>query len=96
LFTFNTWTSKGTGNNLYISVTAHYVSSPVDKLNQWVLKEDQLAFTPLKGHHTRANIASIITNILNEYGISEKVSIVFMPCIDTDCYVLSRTQGSLT
>ncbi len=85
MFTFDTWTSKGTGNNPYISVTAHYVSSPVDKPDQWALKEDQLAFALLEGHHTRANITSIVTNVLNEYGISEKVSIVFMPYTDIDC-----------
>jgi hypothetical protein len=75
-FTFNIWTSEGTGSNPYILITAHYVNSPVGKPNQWALKEDQLAFALLEGHYTRANIASIITNILNEYGISQKVSIL--------------------
>jgi len=59
-----------------VLITAHYVNSPVGKPNQWALKEDQLAFALLEGHYTRANIASIITNILNEYGISQKVSIL--------------------
>jgi hypothetical protein len=56
----------------------HYVDSPVDKPHQWVLKEDQLAFAPLEGHHTGVNIASLIVSVLSEYGISEKVSILFM------------------
>lgn len=30
-YTFDTWTSNSTSNNPYISITAHYVSSPVDK-----------------------------------------------------------------
>jgi hypothetical protein len=49
-----------------------------------VLKVDQLAFVLLEGHHTGANIASIIAGVLDEYGISGKVGIVFMPCTDTD------------
>jgi hypothetical protein len=56
-------------------ITAHYVNSLVNKPNQWALKEDQLAFALLEGHHTRANITSIISNVLNEYVISQKVSI---------------------
>jgi hypothetical protein len=64
---------------VYISITAHYINSPVDKPHQWVLKEDQLTFAPLEGHHIGANIASVIVSILSEYRISGKVSIVFMP-----------------
>jgi hypothetical protein len=80
-FTFNTWTSEGTDSNAYISITVHYVDSPVDKPHQWVLKEDQLAFMPLEGNHTGANIASIMGSVLSKYGISGKVSsIIFMPC----------------
>jgi hypothetical protein len=67
------WTSEGTGNNPYISITAHYVNSPVDKPDQWELREDQLALVLLEGHHTRANIALIIISILNKYSISQKV-----------------------
>jgi hypothetical protein len=81
---FNKWTSQGTGSNLYILITTHYINSPADKPDQWVLKVDQLAFGLLEGHHTRANIASIIAGVLDEYGISGKVGIVFMPCTDTD------------
>ena len=69
----------GTGNNPYISITAHYINSPVDKPDQWVLREDQLASAPLEGHHTGASIASIIISVLNEYSISGKVCFVFMP-----------------
>ncbi len=81
---FDTWTSEGTGSNPYISITAHYINSPVDKLDQWVLKVNQLAFALLEGHHTGANIALIIASVLDEYGISGRVGIVFMPCTDTD------------
>jgi len=49
-----------------------------------VLKVNQLAFALLEGHHTGANIALIIASVLDEYGISGRVGIVFMPCTDTD------------
>jgi hypothetical protein len=74
-FTFDTWTSEGSTHS-YISVTAHYIDSPDDQPDQWVLKEDQLAFAPLEGHHTGANIASILASILKWYGICKKVHII--------------------
>ena len=86
--------SEGTSSNPYLSITAHYVNSPVDKPDQWVLREDQLAFMLLDGHHTRANMASIIASVLDDYGISGKVSIVFMPCIDVDALIACSQDGS--
>jgi hypothetical protein len=77
-FTFNTWTSKGTGNCSYLSLTAHFIDSTEDQPDQWMLRDVQLAFAPLEGHHTRANIASILSGVLERYGIREKVCIVFM------------------
>jgi hypothetical protein len=64
---------------------AHYVNSIVDRPDQWAMREDQLTFMLLEGHHTGGNIAAIIARILNEYGISEKVCLVFMPCTYADC-----------
>jgi hypothetical protein len=75
-------------------ITTHYVNSPVDKPDQWVLREDQLTFMLLKGHHTRANMALIIASVLDDYGISGKVSIVFMPCIDVDALMACSWDGS--
>jgi hypothetical protein len=63
----------------------HYVNSVVDRPDQWALREDQLAFVLLEGHHTGAIIVVIIARILNEYGISEKVCLIFMPCTYADC-----------
>jgi hypothetical protein len=59
-----------------------------------VLREDQLAFTLLEGHHTRANMALIIASVLDNYGISGKVSIVFMPYIDVDALMACSRDGS--
>jgi hypothetical protein len=67
-------------------ITAHYINCTIGKLDQWVLKEEQLAFVPLEGHHTGANIASIIASVLNEYEISGKVGFRFIPCTDYNGY----------
>ncbi len=58
-----------------------------------MLNKDQLTFMPLKGHHTGANIASIIASVLNEYGISGKVGFIFIPCIDADMLMAYRWDG---
>ena len=65
---------------------AHYIDSPKDRPEQWVLKKAQLAFALLEGHHTGANITSILAGVLERYGICEKVCIVFMPCTATDYF----------
>jgi hypothetical protein len=43
-----------------------------------------ITFAPLEGHHSGANIALIIASVLDEYGISEKVGIIFMPYTNAD------------
>jgi len=73
---FDIWSSEGNKDN-YLSITAHYINSPKDKLDQWVLKEVQLAFAELEGHHTRVNITSILANVLKWYGICGKVTYVY-------------------
>ena len=75
-FTFDTWTSDP-GHN-FLSVTAHYIDIPKDQPDQWTLREVQLAFAPLEGHHTGANIASVLQGVLERYGIREKVCNVLL------------------
>jgi hypothetical protein len=69
-----------------LSVTAYYIDSPKDQPEQWVLKEAQLAFALLEGHHTGANIASILAGVLERYRICEKVGIVFVLCTAADYF----------
>jgi hypothetical protein len=69
--TFNTWTSLV--GDPFIGVTAHYISAPNDNPQKWELKSEQLAFTPLVGDHSGANIGSILIETLDTYGICEKV-----------------------
>ena len=81
-FTFDSWTSES--GHPYISVTVHYIDSPKDQPDQWALREAQLAFAPLEGNHSGANMASIIAGVLNRYGICKKVCILIILCMATN------------
>jgi hypothetical protein len=70
-FTFDSWTSK-TGDP-FLSVTGHYISGSLDKPQDWELKTEQLAFTPIEGNHSGANLSSIILRVIDRYGIRDKV-----------------------
>jgi hypothetical protein len=72
--TFDTWTSSS--GDPFLSLTAHYIDTPVDKPQQWVLKSDQLAFTPIIGNHSGANIGRILMEAIDEYDIRNKVHFV--------------------
>ena len=63
--TFNTWTLLV--GDPFIGVTAHYINS------QWELKSEQLAFTPLEGDHSGANIRSILIETIDTYGLWSKM-----------------------
>jgi len=78
-FTFDTWTSEG--NNNYLSVTAHYIDSPKDQPEQWALREVQLTFALLEGSHSGENITSVLSAVLEQYGICEKVCMSFALCM---------------
>jgi hypothetical protein len=77
--TFDTWTSLV--GDPFIGVTAHYITAPDDNPHQWELKNELLAFTPLEGDHSGANIGSILIDTLDTYGIRSKVIyfILFVP-----------------
>jgi hypothetical protein len=69
--TFDSWTSL-TGEP-FLSITAHYISSPIDKPQQWELKADQLAFMPIQGNHSGSNTAQHLIQTIKKYGIRERV-----------------------
>jgi hypothetical protein len=73
--TFDTWTSLS--GDPFLSVTAHYIDTPIDKPQQWVLKADQLAFTLIVGNHSGANIGKILMEAIDEYDIRDKVCFIF-------------------
>jgi hypothetical protein len=72
LFTFDMWTS-GPGDP-YLSVTAHYIDTPADKPREWELRVVQLAFKHVEGRHTGKNIADILIEVVDHYGLRGKVS----------------------
>jgi hypothetical protein len=70
-FTFNLWTSQN--GDPFLSVTGHYIDVPSNNPHKWELKCEQLAFTPIEGNHSGANIATILVCTVNRYGIRDKV-----------------------
>jgi hypothetical protein len=69
--TFDSWTSLA--GDPFLSVTAHYIDATNDNPQKWELKTEQLAFTPIHGDHSGANIASILIDTIDQFGIRAKV-----------------------
>lgn len=86
-FTFDTWTSEA--QDPYLSVTGHYIST--SHAQKWELHMEQLAFTPVEGSHSGANIAKIITRVIDRYDIRNKVKFfnVFSPHCSNEFIITS-------
>lgn len=69
--TFDSWTSNP--GDPFLSVTAHYIDSSIETPQEWELKTEQLAFTPINGNHSGANIGQILIETIDKYGIHTKV-----------------------
>ncbi|KAK7025717.1 HAT family dimerization domain-containing protein [Favolaschia claudopus] len=70
-FTFDTWTSK-TGDPFF-GVTGHYIDSPPDSPEDWSLKSEQLAYTPIEGNHSGQNLSKILVRAVDRYDLREKM-----------------------
>jgi hypothetical protein len=70
-FTFDAWTSAP--GDPYLSLTAHYIDTPVDHPSDWQLKSEQLIFQQIEGRHTRKNMADILGHALDRYCLHGKV-----------------------
>ena len=70
-FTFDAWTS--TPGDPYISLTAHYIHSPVDHPNAWELRTEQLLFQEIQGRHTGKILGEILNSALDRYHLYGKV-----------------------
>jgi hypothetical protein len=70
-FTFDTWTSKS--GDPYISLTAHYIYTPVDRPNAWELRSEQLLFQEIQGRHTGKNMGEILSRAVDRYKLRGKV-----------------------
>ena len=62
---FNTWTLLS--EDPFMSITTHYIDTPVNKPQQWILQLDQLAFMPIVVNHSGANIGKILMEAIDEY-----------------------------
>jgi hypothetical protein len=69
--TFDSWTSLA--GDPFLFITAHYIDAADDNPQKWELKTEQLTFTPIRGDHSGANIASILVNTIERFGIRAKV-----------------------
>jgi hypothetical protein len=76
-FTFDAWTSQV--GDPYLSITAHFVHGVGAN---WKLRSEQLAFTPLPGRHSGANIGNAIMQTIDRYGLWEKVHCSLMFSFD--------------
>ena len=56
-----------------MSITGHYIGSSTDKPNDWELKDEQLAFTPIEGWHNAQNQAKVLAQTIDQYGLRGKV-----------------------
>ena len=70
-FTFDAWMSMP--GDPYISLTAHYIHSPVDHLNAWELQTEQLLFQEIQGRHTGKILGEILNSALDRYHLYGKV-----------------------
>jgi hypothetical protein len=58
-----------------LGVTGHYIDSAKENPMAWELKCEQLAYTPLHGNHSGANMSKILLHTLDRYDIRDKVII---------------------
>lgn len=70
-FTFDAWTSDP--GDPFLSVTGHYIHAPPERPNAWKLRTKQLAFAPMEGRHSGANMANLLTRTVDCYGLHKKV-----------------------
>jgi hypothetical protein len=55
-----------------MSITGHYI----DASNDWELKEEQLAFTPIAGRHNAVNQSKILIRTIERYDLRGKVCVL--------------------
>lgn len=73
-FTFDSWTSDS--GVPFMSITGHYIWAPKDSPQDWELRNEQLAFASLSGHHSGENIATILLEAIQRYDIENKVRFI--------------------
>ncbi|KAG1805825.1 uncharacterized protein BJ212DRAFT_1486171 [Suillus subaureus] len=51
----------------FLSITAHYIGSLIETPQEWELRMEQLAFTPINGNHSGANIRRILIETIDKH-----------------------------
>jgi len=78
LFTFDAWTSQV--GDPYLSITGHFIHGVGAA---WKLHSEQLAFSPLPGRHSGANIGNAIMRMVDRYNLQGKVCLpLYLMCAD--------------
>jgi hypothetical protein len=67
------WTSLN--GDPFLGVTGHYIISSPENPHQWDLKTVQLTFAPIVGNHSGENIAKILLETIDAFGLRSKVFI---------------------
>ena len=79
----------------YSAFAVHYINYAPNKPNDWFIKSHLLAFEPTIGCHTRNAIGHNIVNILERFGITDKVSILLVLAFQYDDWSLVTSFMSL-
>ena len=75
-----------------MSITGHYIDTLLNGQNAWMLKEEQLAFTPIKGRHNAVNQAKLLIQTIERYSLQGKVWALH--CIHSkDCLITVEQIG---
>jgi hypothetical protein len=51
-----------------MSIMGHYINSSLGRPYDWELREEQLAFMPIEGHHNSVNQAKVLIHTVDQYG----------------------------
>ncbi|KAJ6631849.1 hypothetical protein B0H10DRAFT_1937605 [Mycena sp. CBHHK59/15] len=60
----------------FLGVTGHYIDAPADSPEDWSLKSEQLAYTPIEGNYSGDNLSRILVRTVDGYDLRDKVDIV--------------------
>ena len=92
--TFDSWTSIA--GDPFLSITAHYVDVPKDNPQKWELRTEQLAFTPIRGNHSGANLAKILIETIDKFGLREKAcGFYFCPTWSNSIFRLDGSRPTM-
>jgi hypothetical protein len=67
----DTWTDTNGGN--FMSVTGHWIGNTKAAPQDWTLRQAQLALVEVDGRHTGNNLARLVVQVIDRYGIRSKV-----------------------